>query len=105
LPVRSKVQVIRVGETTTTFVPTISAYPVRFSLTDAPDTKPVPARFVILTVVVFTPVFGVMDVTVGDTDPEITVMYPSLVVVSLPPVLVAVRRISYVPAGKDIDGF
>ena len=65
LPVRSKVHVILVGETMVTLVLAMSVDPVRFSLTVAPDRKPVPVRFVMLIVFVFTPVFGVIDPTVG----------------------------------------
>ncbi len=64
-PVRLKLQVICVGETTTTELALISVLPLFVSLTVAPARNPVPARLVILTVVPVTPEFGVMPLTVG----------------------------------------
>ena len=64
-PVRSKVQVIWVEEATFTEVAVISVLSVLVSLTVASETKPVPARLVIFTVVPVTPELGVMPVTVG----------------------------------------
>jgi hypothetical protein len=58
------VQVILV-EATTRFVEIPSVYPVRICLTVAPDTKPVPARFVMETGPVFGAVWGVTDERVG----------------------------------------
>ena len=59
-PVRSKVQVIFVGETPITPVAGISGLPVFVSFTVAPETKPVPIRSVMLTALVFMAVEGVM---------------------------------------------
>ena len=42
-------------------VPVISVWPVFISLTDAPDTNPCPEIEVILTVLLFTPVEGVIE--------------------------------------------
>jgi hypothetical protein len=65
-PVRSKVQVIRVADTTTTFVAIISGPAEVFTnLAVAPDLKLVPARLVMLTFQPRTCVFGVIAVTVG----------------------------------------
>ncbi len=64
-PVRLKLQVICVGETTTTELALISVLPLFVSLTVAPGRNPVPARLVIFTVVPVTPVLGVMPLTVG----------------------------------------
>ena len=98
LPVRLKVQVILVGETIVTLVPPMSVYPVRFSLTVAPAKNPVPVRFVMLMIVVFIPVFGVIDVILGGDTMEFTVIYPIFVEVLLPLGPVTVRLTVYVPA-------
>ena len=65
VPERGSVQVILVGETTTTPVALILAEPLRVRCTVAPLAKLVPARFVIATDPVFAPDDGVMLVTVG----------------------------------------
>lgn len=59
------VQVMLVGETTVTDVAVILDDPDIVRFTVAPETKPVPAKFVIDTVFPATPVFGVIPVTVG----------------------------------------
>ena len=63
-PLRSKVQVIWVADTTTTFVPVMSILPL-CSFTVAPLWKFVPVRLVILTGSPVTLVLGVMLVIVG----------------------------------------
>ena len=59
-PVRSKLQVIFVDETTVTPVAVISGLPVFVRFTVAPDIKPVPIRSVMLTAPAFIAVEGVM---------------------------------------------
>lgn len=63
---RLKLVAILPGFTTTTGVEfMISDDPVLFRRTVAPATKPVPDKSVMLTDPVFTPAFGVIDITVG----------------------------------------
>jgi hypothetical protein len=65
LPDKPKEQVIFDEDTTVTLVAAISVCPVFTSLTVAPARNPVPARFVMFTEPVLTPMLGVMLVIVG----------------------------------------
>jgi hypothetical protein len=69
LPVRSNVQVIFPPDSTTTDVPGMAVSPARVRFTTDPGTKPVPARSVIETVVVLTPVAGVILMAAGVSSP------------------------------------
>jgi hypothetical protein len=66
-PVRSKVQLIWVADTTVTLVACIFVCPDITSITVVVpvELKPVPTRLVILTVPVLMPIAGYIDVTVG----------------------------------------
>ena len=65
-PSRSNLQIIMVGLITTTSYASTSGPAVLFtSFTVAPDSKLVPARFVIVTGQPRAPLLGVMEVTVG----------------------------------------
>jgi hypothetical protein len=64
-PVRLKVHVIWVEETTTTELALISPLPLRVSLTVAPERNPLPDRFVTFTVAPVTPELGVRFVMFG----------------------------------------
>jgi hypothetical protein len=81
-PARLKSQVIWMPPgTTTTLVPSMGVCPVFCSWTVAPSRKFVPARSVMFTEPVFTPVLGVMPVTVGAGCPTVK---PSVRVPFLP---------------------
>jgi hypothetical protein len=77
-----KSQVIWVPEGTFTLVPSMSVSPVFFSLTMAPVRKLVPARSVMLTEPLFTPLLGVIPATVGgghstENPPARVALWPS----------------------------
>ena len=92
-PVRLKVQVILVALTTTTLVPFILGLPAFVNLTVAPLRKPVPVGSVILTVLVLTPVLGVMDITVGTGLVKDTVAGVPIAVLLIVPVMLAVPAV------------
>jgi hypothetical protein len=81
------VQCIFVAESAVTLVAASEVLPVLLKKTFAPFLKPVPERLVTATSVPRLPDTGLIPVTAGGN--AVTVIYPVLTVVLLPPALVA----------------